>query len=282
MMNKLQQNIERNSYLYGVSFLLLFIFARLFFLDSASLWYDELHTAVATGPNVSWQDFWQKWLIRDVHPPLFYLIIYAWQQLGFNSDFALRLWPFIFSIAFLPFVWFLQRHLIPTRQFIIYVLLLSLAPHAVYYGAELRSYALLYCLSVIALVFFHRLIAALQVPAESNILNGIGLAVCCGLLALTHYFSFYLISAFYLMLFFRVEKTVRPILSLLLPAMLASIPALIWFAAHRESLADRAGGNFWISNNIAGFVLFFITFWHRSILWTDKYRFKYGICDGYI
>lgn len=85
----------------GASFALITLFAcALAFvgLSASSYWTDELFTLWAVHHNDGFGEVWRR-ALTDVHPPFYYLFLYAWTRVAGFSEFAVRLPSALFSVA---------------------------------------------------------------------------------------------------------------------------------------------------------------------------------------
>lgn len=113
-----------------------------------ALWYDEsftLHIARLPLPQM------MQAVLGDVHPPLYYLIVWAVGHLaGFNET-TLRLPSAVFSAACSVEVFKLVKSVIGDREARTASIIMAIAPAFVSYGQEGRSYALLALLILVTL-----------------------------------------------------------------------------------------------------------------------------------
>lgn len=85
----------------GATFALITVFAcALAFvgLSASSYWTDELFTLWAVHHDLGFGEVWRR-ALTDVHPPFYYLFLYAWTRLSGFSEFAVRLPSALFSVA---------------------------------------------------------------------------------------------------------------------------------------------------------------------------------------
>ncbi|MBN6102525.1 glycosyltransferase family 39 protein [Xanthomonas sp. CFBP 8703] len=59
-------------------------------LDASDYWIDELYTLHVMGHGQGLAELWRR-ALTDTHPPLYYVLLYAWSQLAGNGEAALRL-----------------------------------------------------------------------------------------------------------------------------------------------------------------------------------------------
>lgn len=130
--------------------------ARFHQLGTESLWLDEAITWTMTtkGPG----RIVEATALRDVHPPLYYLILDAWVEIAGTSEAALRLPSLIVSLATLPLVYLLGEELFDRSTGLLAAGLVALSEFHVLYAQEARMYALVGLLAVASTLFYHRLI----------------------------------------------------------------------------------------------------------------------------
>lgn len=155
------------------------------FITTSEMWLDEAQTlAIAVLPLPELFDA----LRTDGSPPLYYLLLHAWTGLFGDGDFAVRSLSGIFAVAALPVTWFVARRLSGDR-FVAWasMLLLASCPFAVRYATEARMYSLLTLLVLLGVPA----VLALRRPGPLPVL---GVAALSGALALTHYWTFFLLA----------------------------------------------------------------------------------------
>ncbi|MGC9356223.1 MAG: glycosyltransferase family 39 protein [Anaerolineae bacterium] len=110
---------------------------RLIGLDRKSIWLDESATAMFASGTV--QEITSPG--GDPHPPLYYLIMHYWSDLG-KGEFLLRLPSAIAGILTIPLMYWLVREWSDERAALVGAWLLALAPMHLWYSQEARMYAL--------------------------------------------------------------------------------------------------------------------------------------------
>ena len=152
----------------------------------SGLWLDEaLSVEIARRPV---PDLLEA-LRRDGSPPLYYLLLHAWTDLVGTSDLAVRSMSGLASLAALPVAWALGLRLGGPRVAAAALLLLAVNPFAVRYATEARMYALVQLLGALALLAVLR---ALEDPRPARL---VPVGLLSGALALTHYWSLFLLGA---------------------------------------------------------------------------------------
>ncbi|MBI1802807.1 MAG: glycosyltransferase family 39 protein [Chloroflexi bacterium] len=116
-------------------------------LDSRSLWVDEFLTAqmIQGAP----QDVVAA-ATRDIHPPLYFLLLNAWVQVSGASDFALRFPSVLAAMCALALMPVLARRTLGSSSALPATLLLAGAPAFVEFGRMARYYSLLLALAMLS------------------------------------------------------------------------------------------------------------------------------------
>jgi len=126
---------------------------------------------------------------RDVHPPLYYLVLHFWMQWVGDGTLAIRSLSVWSGVATVGIGMWLTRLLSSWRAALMAGLLLALLPLAVRYSQEVRMYAMLDCLLLMAACMLW-----LWVRTRQS-----GYLYCYALLMLsalyTHYFSIFCLLA---------------------------------------------------------------------------------------
>lgn len=141
-----QENIQK-SIIYLAAILAIGFLARAWGITDRSLWFDE-------GASVYFAslDNWAGWT-SDVHPPLYYIALHYWMMLD-SSDGALRLFSVVLGVANIGLVYLLGQHLANRRVGLWAAAFLSVYVAHVWYGQEVRMYALLMFLYTLGAVGF--------------------------------------------------------------------------------------------------------------------------------
>jgi hypothetical protein len=160
----------RKSYQVLITFLLAFIlglaaYLRLAGLGDESFWYDEGYTMAYTG--LPFTKMITYIATRDAHPPLYYILIKFWRNLG-DSEAFLRLPSAVFGIAAVGYMWSLVKEHWGTTAATASSLLLATSEVAIWYSQENRNYSLVLLLTVLSLRFFLRFVALFQCTGEDG------------------------------------------------------------------------------------------------------------------
>ncbi len=87
----------------------------------------------------------------DVHPPLYFSVLWAWVRVAGFGAFALRVPSIIVGVLLIPMVYLLGKEAYGRRTGTVAAVLVSVAPLLVWYSQEVRMYEQLMLLGVIAL-----------------------------------------------------------------------------------------------------------------------------------
>lgn len=209
-------------------------FLRLININSEQLWHDEaISIYIATLPI---DDFW-SFVINDIHPPIYYIILKGWIYLLGNSVFSCRLLSVIFSVLTQPILYFIGKSLKNEKFGIILCLFHSISPFSIYFANEVRSYSLLSLLFTISLYFS---IKCLKNPNDFKFYCYLGISGI--FLIYTHYIGIIYLGSLYLgLIFINFRKNLKPryILASLLIIILFYIP---WFPYAIKDLISGAPG----------------------------------------
>jgi hypothetical protein len=134
---------QRRQTLFGAGLVVLVIFAlvvRFHGITTPVIWYDEAFSILLSqhAPGLIW-----SLTARDVHPPLYYVILHYWAQLFGSSVISLRGLSAVADAGTLVLCLKLMT-LVATRRATLFAgVLLVLLPISVRYSQEVRMYALL-------------------------------------------------------------------------------------------------------------------------------------------
>jgi mannosyltransferase len=173
-----------------VVFLLLGTALRLFQLDSKSLWYDELGTALYTAPDNSLLEVVQGPLEVPAipAPPLYFITTYLLRQVS-DSEFLLRLPSVFFGLLAIAATYKLGKALLGPREGLVGAFLMTISTFGIRYSQEGRYYALLLLLATLSLYFFW---LGLR---RNDVLSWVGFVVSSTLAVYTHLFAFLFLTA---------------------------------------------------------------------------------------
>jgi len=152
---------------------------------SSPMWLDEALTANIAALGL---DDLRSALQRDGAPPLYYALLSAWSSVVGESDVALRSLSAVFSAAALVVVYRIGRRRGGPTVATAALVLMATSPFAIRYATEARMYSLV---ALIVALGWLALVNLLDAPAwRWSVATG----ACSGLLLLTHYWGFYLLT----------------------------------------------------------------------------------------
>ncbi|MCP3751293.1 glycosyltransferase family 39 protein [Pseudomonas sp. SBB6] len=167
---------------------------RLYQVTEPVLWYDEAFSVALSALSPSQILFHTA---RDVHPPLYYLLLHYWMQWLGNDVLAVRGLSVLTGVLTVALGVRLTRSLASSRAALISGLLLALLPIAVRYSQEVRMYSLLGLLLLAATFVLLRWVSR---PAQNRVLILYAMLMVAGLY--THYFTVLCAAAHWLYLVF--------------------------------------------------------------------------------
>ncbi len=126
---------------------------RLYGLKDESLWLDESVSAEVS--MLSIHELFDFAISRDVHPPLYYIILHYWVLFFGNSEVALRLPSVVFSTGSIPIFYFFSKNVFNQRIAGIATTLLVCSPIYIYYAQEARTYSFFIFCTLGSLYFLH-------------------------------------------------------------------------------------------------------------------------------
>jgi hypothetical protein len=183
----------------------LFITLRLWNLTAYSLWGGEAFTMI--GVQQSWSDMF-AYIVRDiVHPPLFYILLKLWVEIGGDSLLWLKLFTVIPGIVVVVPLVQLCRNLnlrLPVINFV--VLLVAVNGFLVHYAQELRMYSLFTFLTMCSFWLFVRFF-----NSTGHVTRKLVLLTLVNLLTIyTHYYGWIVVGLEFLFLLIWQRRRMLP------------------------------------------------------------------------
>ncbi len=142
---------------------------RVYALDAQSLWNDE-------GTSVALASLSVEAIIngaaRDIHPPLYYLLLHFWMPFVGVTEYAIRFLSVIAGVVIIALVFRIAYFVLDERVATLAALLAALSPFQVYYSQETRMYiwvTLWAAVSMLAmLMLFTRRVGSRQLAVGRN------------------------------------------------------------------------------------------------------------------
>ena len=137
-----------------LAFLLLGMALRAWNLDGQSLWRDEVDTVrFATQPL---PDLLSMFITPGHNGALYYLLMRPWIALFGHQDYALRYSSLLVGLLSIPLTFHVVKRWAGTRPAWVAALLLTASPYLIWYSQELRMYALVLTVVLLATLCWQR------------------------------------------------------------------------------------------------------------------------------
>lgn len=172
---------------------------------------------------------------RDVHVPLYHIILHFWQGIFDNSIISARYLSLLISIISIPFVYILASKIYTKRIALMTTIVFILSPFINWYANEARMYSLLLLLAVLNSIFF------IDILTKDSKKSWIGFIITAILGIYTHYFYWlFLISngLFYLVSYKQFNKNLFPKFIISAVIILLSIAPWIYYVISLGSAAN--------------------------------------------
>ncbi len=206
--------------------LLLGFAVRLYKLGAPSLWYDETVSAFLASQSPSEL---VAHTARDIHPPLYYLLLHYWAAIAGQTEFGLAFLSLIFGLLLIPLTYRLARYLSNSSVAIWAAVIISVSPYNIWYSQEVRMYTLAAFLGLLAAYCGLRALADTLRPGNFLWWLGYLAATVAGLYTL-YYFAFLLIILNLLFLIYTLRPKFKGVTfgSLLVANSLLLLAYLPW------------------------------------------------------
>jgi len=152
-------------------------------LGKESIWLDEATSVIIARMDLSSV---VAWAAGDIHPPLYYIALHFWLNLG-ESEFAIRALSAIFGILTIVIAYALASELFSPRVGWLSALLLALSPLHIWYSQEARMYVMVTMLSLLS---SYLMLLALH---RKRGLYWLGYVLAAILSLYTHYFALFVL-----------------------------------------------------------------------------------------
>ncbi|QTF93678.1 glycosyltransferase family 39 protein [Halomonas sp. BM-2019] len=203
-----------------------------------SYWWDELNSVVAAGLSLT--EMFDIFILVDVHPPLYMMLLGAWVDLFGPGERQVRFLSFLFAASSLYFIASWARDEMDDVGFKTVILFFSTAPLFVFYSQEARSYAMMLFLASVLTTCY---LKSYHLEGMKRFFIFSCLSV---LLSLTHYFGFVYAGLIIIFSLFESRREIRRSLSIVFTGLVC----FIWPAIHlfKGSVGEKSGDNFWIKS----------------------------------
>jgi mannosyltransferase len=175
-----------NSKLMLLVILFLGLFLRIYHLGDESIWLDE-------AVSIKWANLSPFQILvatsKDVHTPLYYIILHFWISLFGDSEFSTRFLSLIFGLLSIFMIYRVGSLISDRETGLLSSLILALSAFHIYYSQEIKMYSLLSLLTLLSMYFF------IKILKEKNLIVSIGYVVFSTFLVYVHSFGIFIIIA---------------------------------------------------------------------------------------
>ena len=228
--------VKTKYYVYAMLGIALLL--RLFNLNFAGLWNDELFTASSAHPRMSIIEV-INFLKMDIHPPLHNILCNIWSKLFSYNDTSLRVLNILIGVFGVYSVYVLAKLLFNKKIGLYAMVFAVLNSYLIMYSQEVRSYGLLFLLANYSFYFFIKLIRN-----GFTVKNAGWYILVTTAMLYTHYFALFVIASqffcFLLLIDWRYfkKKAYKYIITFALPNLLF----LFWLPIILKHLDKERGG----------------------------------------
>ncbi|MBN2423806.1 MAG: glycosyltransferase family 39 protein [Calditrichaceae bacterium] len=214
-------------------------FLRFWELDKDSYWLDEGASLFTVNRSLT------EMIEFEPNPPLFNIVLHYWIKLfGIKEQFT-RLLPALFSLISLFFVFKLAKRLFYYPVALGTTLIFALSPYQIFYAQELRTYSLLFLLTMISMYYLIRLI-------DENLWKQKSIYIIVTLcLLLTHIYGWFVFLTQFLWIVYIKRKLDKDWLIVFIAIFILFLPYLAYFIP----TISKISGHFWIAK--PGIIHFF-------------------------
>lgn len=201
-------------------------------------------------PQRPLSETFRGFLLPDVHPPLHYMIMWAWQIVAPSTDAAMRLPRLLAWILTVLAASFYPSRAMTEARRCAFAALLACSFGTLYFAQEVRSYYLFELLAVLLLYEMLDLAVALR-DGEAPGLARLARFVVVGTVAsYTHYFAFLFAGTTVLALLAYALMLRRAPWRIGAAGLAIAAAVAPWMLIHVRFLGTRLGGQFWIGNEL--------------------------------
>ncbi len=225
------QFIERHAGSLLIGIVGIGILLRLPRLVWGSIWYDEFLTI--TTIQFPWRQIATGGYPKELHPPLYFLVLKGWTMVFGQTELAMRLLSLFFTLGSMIVLFLFVRQLTDLRAALGTTLLFAVHPTYIYYATEIRMYAMLILCCLVALFAAWRYSATQH--SSPIALFILGIAVLAALY--THYFGILIALGVGVLSLVRLilirDRRLLAVLTVLLGCAIIYIPS-VYFILQRQ------------------------------------------------
>lgn len=233
--------MKNKQFYYTVSVIVLAgTLLRLYNVNYASLWADELYSMLSVHPENSWYEI--LYMQRTYQPPGYFIMLWGWTTFFGYTATSARLLSVFGGVIAIMLSAALGKKVRDNRLGLILALLVAFNPVQIYYSLEARFYIFAYCLAVTSLWLHLHIL----VKKEKNILFIGALILSNAALCYFHHFGIFFVFGLFLhdLLVFFKERDRTYFLRKLLVYTLAALIYAPWF--FWGLLQGMSTTNFWL------------------------------------
>ena len=243
-MNLYFRNIYKNKFNFLIFTFFLCIFLRFYNINFEDLWFDEQASFLVANPKLSLEETISLSKNLDKGTSIFFNLILKkfFEIYGYNPDIG-RILTALIGVFSLPALSYLTYQIKKNNGYILIALLSSINWYLISYSQELRSYSLLFFLSILSIIYFFRLIDENKKIINLNFFLFVLIST---LAAVTHIFFFIIIFSQFIYLLVNKSEMRNYYYTKLLTIFL--IPFIYIFLMYDYFILQIQLGNenFWI------------------------------------
>ena len=152
-------------------------FIRFVNINYASLWADELYSALLASPNNSWYEV--LYLQRAYQPPLYAFGLWVWVKIFAYNEFYIRLFTLLGGAACIYVSGLLGKKLHSMRLGLIMAVIVAFNPVQIWYSLEARFYVFVYLFSALSLLLYWHIITNKKTPVWLYLVKAVVDAALC-------------------------------------------------------------------------------------------------------
>jgi len=208
-LKKMAKELEIHSNYYLAFIVIISAILRFHYLNAREFWYDESFTSILI--KQPWDSFFAL-VLKDLHPPFYYMCLKAWATIVGFSDLGLRSFSVFFGILIIPLAHGFVKKLSGNKVLALATsLIFAVNPFLIRYSQEARAYSFLVLLIIGTIYALYNRRWFL-------------FSLLFSITILTHYISIFLLPSVLIFVVARYLKSrdlkIKSLLALLLPVVL--------------------------------------------------------------
>lgn len=226
-----------------------------FTLLTMSFEYDELFTAVTTDPTLSLGWIWVNWLVPDVHPPLYNVLLWLYNHcVPYGPEVWLRLPSALCGVGAVVCGWLLFPRYLGKTARLIFTALLACSEYMILYSQQARAYAWVLLLAVPVTFMFLNMSRRVWHRKNISLKQWLWFGGLSLVLAWSHYFGTLLVGICYVLLFVQAWRYRRPLKMFWLVPLAVGVLFLPWLIPNFVAQLQQQrfeGYNWWANRDIS-------------------------------